>query len=130
MSQKQNPDPKVVQMEKIKIKQWDLRTKAWLELEGHPVIGAGRMAMLQAIEHRGSILRASQELGISYRKMRGAIRDMEDIIGEPLVKAYRGGGNGGGAELTPAAQELMAFFNKFSKEFNKKADTHFQRILK
>ena len=93
-------------------KRLDIRKKVWLEIDGHPIIGEGRHHMLQAIHRNGSILQAAREIGISYRKVRGAIRDMEHFIGEPLVTTYRGGGHGGGARLTPAAHHLMKRYLK------------------
>ena len=110
-------------------KRWGLKSKVWFELEGHPVIGQGRLAMLQAIDRYGSILHASQETGISYRKMRGAIRDMETAIGRSLVQARRGGEAGGGAELTRFAHDLLCFFDKFSADLQKEADDRFKVLF-
>jgi molybdate transport system regulatory protein len=112
-------------MTAIEKKHLTVRSKVWLELEGRPVIGEGRVAMLQAIQRHGSIVHASREIGIPYRRMRGAIRDMETALGRPLVFAYRGGGEGGGAVLTPEAQELMANFEKFAQAFQQDADALF-----
>jgi len=116
-------------MEKDKPMQWRLRSKVWLEVGGHPVMGEGRMVMLQAIHRHGSIIEASRETGIPYRKMRGAIRDMEKIIGRPLVKAYRGGDDGGGAVLTVDAHWLIDSFQRFSSGLQKEADVRFQENI-
>lgn len=116
-------------MAETKEKRWDLRSKIWLEVEGNPVMGEGRMSMLEAIDRCGSIIHASRETGISYRRMRGAIRDMESAIGRPLVQAYRGGGEGGGAALTPAAHELMDSFKKCTDNIQQEADEHLEMFL-
>ncbi len=121
------PGGKQQKMTPIGKKQLTVRSKVWLELEGHPVIGEGRVAMLQAIDRHGSIVRAAHETGISYRRMRGAVRDMETALGRPLVFTFRGGGQGGGAMLTPEAQELMACFEKFVHAFQKDADALFRK---
>jgi molybdate transport system regulatory protein len=109
---------------------WNLRSKVWLELEGHPVIGEGRIAMLQAIHRHGSILHASREIGISYRRVRGAIRDMENTLGCPLVKAFRGGEEGGGAKLTSTAQDLVDSFNRVANGFQNEIDTRFREVFR
>ncbi|MGB5986420.1 MAG: hypothetical protein WBG37_14030 [Desulfobacterales bacterium] len=114
---------------KSKSGQWGFRSKIWLEVEGQPVIGEGRMAMLQSIERNGSIFHASLEIGIPYRRMRGAIQDMEKALGRPLVKAFRGGGEGGGARLTATAHELMASYNQISERFQKEIHTRFTEII-
>lgn len=109
---------------------WSLRSKVWLEIEGRPVIGSGRLMMLRAIDRHGSILHAAIETGISYRKMRGAIRDMEAAIGHPLVESRRGGESGGGATLTRFAHELLRSFEKFSSDLQNEAKERFRNFLK
>ncbi|MBU5613859.1 winged helix-turn-helix domain-containing protein [Geomonas azotofigens] len=88
------------------------RSKVWLELDGHPFFGEGRYMVLRTIERQGSLARASEETGIPYRRMRGAIYAMERAIGVPLVVRSRGGASGGGAALSEAARELMRLFEK------------------
>jgi molybdate transport system regulatory protein len=110
-------------------KRWGLRSKLWLECEGSPVMGDGRIKMLRAIHRNGSIKLAAHETGIAYRKMRGAIHEMESTIGYPLVRIQRGGGGGGGAELTPAAHALMDIFEKLSAGFQRKADKRFGEFM-
>lgn len=109
-------------------KQWGLRSKLWLECEGNPVIGEGRMKMLRSIHNSGSIKLAAHETGISYRRMRGALHEMESTIGYSLVRTQRGGGSGGGAELTPAAHALMDAFDKLSAGFQRDADARFDAL--
>ena len=111
-------------------RKWGLRSKLWLECDGRPVIGDGRMAMLQSIHRNGSIKLAAHETGISYRRIRGAIQEMESAVGYPLVKIRRGGGGGGGgAELTTAAHALMDAFEKLCAGFQCAADARFQDML-
>lgn len=107
---------------------WGLRSKLWLEYEGTPVLGDGRMKMLRSIQAGGSIKQAARDTGIAYRRMRGAIHEMESTIGYPLVKIRRGGGMGGGAELTPAAHVLMDAFDQLSDGFQQDADTRFDAL--
>lgn len=116
-------------MASIPSSQWHIRSKLWLEIEGHPVIGEGRLAMLEAIDRHRSMLEASRETGISYRRMRGAIRDMEHLIGCALVATYRGGAAGGRSELTPTALALLKSFKALSAGFRKEADVRFQKYF-
>lgn len=104
---------------------WQIRLKLWLEIDGCPVIGEGRHAMLDAIDEQGSIIEAARSLGISYRKIRGAISDMEGTLKTSLVRTYRGGDQGGGAKLTPAARDLAERYLKVAHDFTEKAE--FQR---
>lgn len=50
-------------------RRWTLRSKAWLELDGSPFMGEGRLAMLEAIHRCGSMIRAADETGIPYRRI-------------------------------------------------------------
>ena len=108
-------------------KQLEVRSKVWLELEGRPFLGEGRVAMLRAIDRCGSIINAARTTGISYRRIRGALRDMEAAIGRPLVQIHRGGEEGGGALLTEAAYELLESFEKCTNELQKEADVRFEK---
>ena len=107
---------------------WGLRSKLWLEYNGIPILGDGRVEMLRSIHSGGSIKQAARDTGISYRRMRGAIQEMESTIGYPLVKIRRGGGEGGGAELTPAAHVLMHAFDQLSDGFQQDADARFDAL--
>lgn len=113
-----------------KAKQLSMKSKLWLELQGRPIMGAGRMAMLEAIDDHRSILQASRETGISYRRIRGAIHDMETALGQTLVLTRRGGREGGYAELTPAAMALLDAFKALSKGFQDASDIRFKNIFR
>jgi len=84
--------------------------------------------MLQAIHLNNSIMRASQKTGIFYRRIRGAIQDMENVLGHPLVQAYRGGHNGGGADLTPFAHDLSEFFCQLAEGLKDEVDERLRSI--
>jgi molybdate transport system regulatory protein len=112
-----------------KAEQLSLKSKMWLEIQGRPIMGEGRMAMLEAIDTHRSILQASRQTGISYRRMRGAIRDMETAFDQVLVVTRRGGRLGGYAELTPAAIALLEAFRTLTQGFHDATDIRFKRIF-
>lgn len=93
-------------------------------------MGEGRKEILEAIDQHGSILQASRETGISYRRIRGAIKDMEHAVGKTLVRSYRGGEQGGGASLTTVAHELMDRYKKISAGIQQEMDLRFESIFK
>lgn len=110
-------------------KAWAVRSKVWLEFAGRPVMGAGRYAILQAIDGTGSIRGAAQKTGISYRKIWGAIRDIECATGRNMVRTQRGGARGGSAVLTDDARELMDRFQNLKDGFQKTVDARFHNIF-
>jgi molybdate transport system regulatory protein len=109
--------------------EWQIRSKVWLEKNGKTVIGEGRLAILQAIENLGSITEAAKKTGISYRRIRGAIREMETAIGRPLVLAVRGGQFGGGAKLTEDGYEVIHRFEKVMAGSQETVDSRFRDIF-
>ena len=72
-----------------------VRSKVWLEAKGRPVLGPGRVELLQCIDEQGSISRASRLMKITYRKAWGQIKAMELQLGLPLVRKQTGGAGGG-----------------------------------
>jgi molybdate transport system regulatory protein len=99
-----------------------VRSKVWLEIDGEAFFGEGRYAILEGIEIHGSLARAAEESGVTYRRIRGVIYKMEQILGLKLVIRSRGGRYGGGAVLTEAARELMGLFEKQKKGIRESVD--------
>lgn len=106
-----------------------VKSKIWFEINGKPLIGDGRLKMLESINKHGSIIKASEEIEVSYRKTRGAIRDMEASLGERLVKTRRGGTEGGGASLTDLANELIQKFKAQQKGVNEMVNAIHNKIF-
>lgn len=73
--------------------------------------GSGRFerlcGLLAQVEQQGSLRRATETLGLSYRYAWGLIRQAEAQIGAPLLNSKVGGASGGGAELTATGHELL-----------------------
>lgn len=106
-----------------------VRSKVWLEVNGDPIMGRGRLEILQAIDRRGSILGAAGDTGIPYRKIWGAIRDMEHAMGQSLVIASRGGNQGGGSSLTEVARDLVERFERLQEGMEEAVDTKFHGLF-
>jgi molybdate transport system regulatory protein len=89
-----------------------VRSKIWLEANGHPFLGDGRYRLLQAVERRGSINAAARDMGISYRKAWAQLQAMEESVPFPLLIRKVGGKYGGSSKLTPEIKQLMRQFEK------------------
>ncbi len=63
--------------------------------------------LLETLEKDTSIVAASKDLGISYRKAWGLIRDMEYNLGFRLVGKKRGGNAGGRTTFTEEGKNLI-----------------------
>ncbi len=99
-----------------------VRTKVWLELDGHRLIGEGRARLLRHIRETKSINAAAKIMGISYRRAWAMVKDMEETLKVSLVEKKRGGVGDGTAILTPTAIELLERFEKIQDEFNAYVD--------
>ena len=84
-----------------------VRSRAWLEWHGESLLGQGRLALLEALQERGSISAAARSLGVSYRAAWRWIDAMNQAAGQPLVTTATGGRGGGGAQLTPAGEAVI-----------------------
>ncbi len=102
-----------------------VRTKVWLEVDGEPLIGAGRERLLLAIERGGSLNAAAAELGISYRKAWAQLQQMEAHAPFTLVERAKGGKGGGSTHLTPKTKELLTRYTKLKKELRTLVDEQF-----
>jgi molybdate transport system regulatory protein len=107
-----------------------VKSKIWLEDEnGKVVFGAGRLSILQAVSRNGSINAAAQELHMSYRAVWGKIMATEKRLGQNLLNRKTGGAQGGGSELTPFAQEIIARFEKLQTLTRDSADELFRDLF-
>jgi molybdate transport system regulatory protein len=85
----------------------EIKSKFWIENKGEVVIGGGKTALLLAVDRLGSIQRAADEFGMSYRHAWGAIRKIEQRAGFKIVETKLGGKEGGGAQLTPRGKAFV-----------------------
>ncbi|MFL1464310.1 winged helix-turn-helix domain-containing protein [Roseococcus sp. DSY-14] len=70
-------------------------------------IGPGKVALLEAIGHEGSISAAGRALGMSYKRAWDLVDATNRLLGEAAVQAAPGGAGGGGARLTEAGRRLV-----------------------
>src|SRR3984957_17065956 len=71
-------------------------------------IGPGKVLLLEAIRETGSISQAGRSLGMSYRRAWLLDDDLNRCFRGPGVTKIRGGARGGGAQVTPSGQKLIA----------------------
>jgi len=106
-----------------------VRSKVWLEAQGRPFLGPGRLELLQYIDKQGSISRAARLLKMTYRKAWGQIKAMEEQLDLPLVEKQAGGAGGGGARLTPEARELLSKYFRLAQGIEEEVDRRFREIF-
>ncbi len=95
------------------MKKTTVRMHLWLESGESVYFGMGRVMLLDRIEEYGSLRKAAESLGMSYRAAWGKLRATEEALGVELVETL--GTKRGGYRLTPKGRALrdkfMAWFS-------------------
>lgn len=102
--------------------------KLWLEKNGM-VFGEGLFNILMYVASSKSMAQAAREMGMSYRSVWGKIKTAENCWGMQLVSTQVGGEMGGGASLTPVAQELLRKYSSLRQEMEQKVQEIYKRIF-
>lgn len=83
---------------------------------GGKLFGPGIAALLEGIVQNGSLRQSALEMGMSYNKAFRIVKECEAQLGFPLLRRFKGGTGGGGAELTEAGARLLADYRSFEQE--------------
>jgi len=89
------------------------KVKLWIEEGGLLALSDYRVQLLQHVADTGSLARAAQRMGLSYRRAWGKIKEIERNLGVRLVRSEVGGVGGGGTRLTPRGQRLLEQYRRF-----------------
>jgi molybdate transport system regulatory protein len=106
------------------------RHKLWLTWNGRFLMGPRYLRFLDAVDRRGTIRAAGQEIGWSYRTCLNRIREMERVLGAKVLATSRGGASRGGARLTPAARRLVKLFASWRQATIRASDAVFRRLIR
>jgi len=85
-----------------------VRTKVWLEANGHFVMGEGALELFEGLERERNLTRSAASIGWSYRHAWGYVRRAERTLGVKLTTNVAGKGRHRGTTLAPAAHALLA----------------------
>jgi molybdate transport system regulatory protein len=96
-----------------------IRIHLWLETSEGIFFGAGRALLLVKIEELGSLKKAAEELGMSYRAAWGKIRATEEVLGVKLIA--QNGSKRDGHRLTENGRLLKEKFLLWFKEVEQEA---------
>ncbi|EGB13919.1 putative transcriptional regulator, ModE family [Pseudodesulfovibrio mercurii] len=104
-----------------------LRLRVWLEQEDQTYIGIGSTLLLQQVEKLGSLRKAAEALGMSYRRAWGKLKSAEERIGKPLVEKTKGKGQR--FNLSPYGKEVMEEFLQFYLDVEEYATKRATEVL-
>jgi molybdate transport system regulatory protein len=100
--------------------------KVWVAFDQEVKVGDGRAQLLELIDELGSLRRAVDRLGMSYRNAWGYLRDLERAAGFPLLER-RDGGPGSGTRLTPKGRQFVAHYRRFRRRVAVLIEREFDR---
>lgn len=104
--------------------------KIWLETkDGEGLLGDGKWILLKTIEKEGSLMAATEKLGISYRNTWNRLKKIEKQLGYQLIEKKRGGKDGGNSILTDKGVKLVRSFDKFHATFDILVNKAFESFL-
>ena len=110
--------------------EYKIKSRIWIEANGHVLLGEGRIKLLKAIHETGSLSKAAKLLNMSYKKAWNLIDSINKYAKEPVIITSIGGKGGGGAILTKHGKELIAIFENINKNCWKFLDNELKVIEK
>jgi molybdate transport system regulatory protein len=102
--------------------------KGWLVAGDEFLMGPRYVRLLEEIDRHGSIREACVQVGLSYRTCLNRVRQMERVLGHPIILTTRGGAAGGGSELTDEAREIVRLYRAWRTELERSSDRLFRRL--
>jgi len=96
--------------------EYKIKSRIWIEADGHILLGEGRISLLKAIEETGSLTKAAKSLKMSYKKAWSLIDAVNSRAKEAVIQTSIGGKRGGGTALTPYGKSLVATFDTINEK--------------
>ena len=109
---------------------WHPRLKIWVVLPNGTKLGDGRARLFELIDELGSIRRAVNQMGMSYRAAWGYISELEVASGVKFLMRKPGGGGTGGARLTKEARAFLTRYHRFRGSLDAVVQRRFTRAFK
>ncbi|MEA5060071.1 MAG: LysR family transcriptional regulator [Clostridia bacterium] len=97
--------------------------------KGEKCFGRGIAELLTRVSRTGSLRSAAAEMDLAYSKAWRIIKTSEDVLGFRLLSSQAGGKHGGGALLTPEAQDMLARYDRFVQEGERALDKIFAQCF-
>ena len=94
----------------------------WVFIDETKFFGPGRMELLENIQQTGSIVKAAQQMGMSYKKAWDMVVSLNTLAKNPFVITYKGGQHGGGAEITESGKQVIEAYKKLGQKLKAVAE--------
>jgi molybdate transport system regulatory protein len=92
--------------------------------------GPGKARLLEQLDRTGSIRAAAARMDMSYRRAWLLLRDIEKIMGAPVVEAATGGAGGGGTRLNAMGRKLLTRYRAVEKKASASAAKDLRALVR
>ena len=96
---------------------------------GQRFFGPGVAELLERVREHRSLRAAAASMEMAYSKAWRIIHEAEEGCGFRLLDSTIGGRHGGGASLTPEAEQLLADYRRFEADIFAYSQARFQEIF-
>jgi molybdate transport system regulatory protein len=83
-----------------------------IDFDSGASIGPGKIRLLEAVRDTGSIRRAAEQCGMSFRQAWLLLQAMGEMFEEPVLRTLRGGSRGGGTALTELGEAVVNAYRR------------------
>ncbi|WP_084572924.1 TOBE domain-containing protein [Methylocapsa aurea] len=94
-----------------------------LRADGRLLVGRERVTLLEAVIQHGSITKAAEIAGFSYKTAWDAVNAINNLLPRPAFITHTGGPRGGGAEVTDEGRRLIATFRRLEEKLGRISDS-------
>jgi molybdate transport repressor ModE-like protein len=91
--------------------------------------GPGIATLLERVQEHHSLRSAAASMEMAYSKAWRIIRTAESVFGCKLLNSTIGGRHGGGADLTPQAQQLLAAYQGYVQDVRAYSEEKFDQYF-
>ena len=113
--------------------QRELHLKVTLRLysdDDQRCFGPGIATLLERVREHHSLRAGAASMEMAYSKAWRIIRTAEGVFGCKLLSSTIGGPNGGGAVLTPEAEQLLAAYESYCADVTAYAQGKFEEAFR
>ncbi|PNG24312.1 TOBE domain-containing protein [Methylocella silvestris] len=95
-----------------RVRPGEIDTLLALRANGKLLVGRERVTLLEAVIAYGSITKAAEIAGFSYKTAWDAVNAINNLLPRQAFITHTGGPKGGGVEVTPEGRRLLSTFRR------------------
>jgi molybdate transport system regulatory protein len=101
----------------------------WIRNRQDDFLGSEQIWLLREIAAQGSITKAAQAVGISYKTAWDSVNRINNLAEKPLVERLAGGKGGGGTRLTAAGESIIEQYEILEEEHGRFLDNLSRKLV-